>query len=198
MMHKWTPEQIKLLDHYPDSTPERMEELFGGILNRRQIESKAKKLGIRKSYEYRLKRGFSADGRFVKGSLAWNAGINYDSVGRSILTRFKPGTVPPNHKPVGTIRQCSKDGYLYIKTEEGKYKFRLLHRENWKKAHGNYPPKGYALAFKDGDKTNCDISNLELVSRKELMQRNSIQNYPKEIKEVTRLRAVITRKINGN
>lgn len=66
-------------------------------------------------------------------------------------------------------------------------KWRLLHREVWKQHHGEYPPRGTALIFKDGNRQNCDINNLELITRKQLMTRNSIHNYPQEIIEVTRL-----------
>lgn len=135
-------------------------------------------------------------GQFAKGQIPWNKGTHFDN--GAVATRFKPGSIPPNHKPVGSIRACSKDGYLYIKVAEGLYQYKLLHREIWKQHHGEYPPKGSALIFKDGNKKNCDIENLECLTRKQLMDRNTIHNYPEEIKELTRLRAVITRKINGN
>ncbi|WP_218117922.1 HNH endonuclease signature motif containing protein [Nitrosospira sp. Nl5] len=162
-------------------------------------------LGIRKSDAYlaspaacRLRRGdnVGSASRFKKGQSAWNKGIHFDSGGRSAETRFRPGTVPPNHKPAGTTR-ISKDGYLEIKIAEGMYQWRLLHREIWKEAHGEYPARGTALIFKDGNKQNCNIANLEVLTRKELMLRNSVHNLPEEIKEVIRLNGVIRRKIHG-
>jgi hypothetical protein len=63
-------------------------------------------------------------------------------------------------------------------------------------AHGEYPPKGMALIFKDGNKLNCEIENLELVSRKDLMLRNNVHQYGPEIAQLVQLRGAITRQIN--
>jgi hypothetical protein len=54
----------------------------------------------------------------------------------------------------------SKD-YLMI-WHNGKSK--MLHEYVWEKYHGMEKPKGMYIHHKDGDKTNFDISNLELVS----------------------------------
>jgi hypothetical protein len=97
---------------------------------------------------------------------------------------------------VGTQR-ISVDGYLEIKVAEGMHQWRLLHREIWKQNHGAYPDKGMALAFRDGNKLNCSIENLELITRRQLMDRNTVHNLPEEIKEVIRLNGVIRRKIHG-
>lgn len=135
-------------------------------------------------------------GRFKKGATPWNKGLKgFNQGGRNQETRFKKGHRPRNSLPVGTTR-ITKDGYIEIKIEEGFRKWRLLHREVWKQHHGCYPPCGTALTFKDGNKLNTDISNLELKSRVELMKRNSFHNYPEEIKAVIQLRGVLKRKIN--
>lgn len=193
----WTQEQLKILvDNYPESTRKEMEELLCGVFVGRAIHDKAKNIGLRKSETYKSKYNILSNGKFLSGGIPWNKGVNYQAGGRSIETRFKPGLVPKNRSDVGTKR-IDSEGYVYIKIEEGKHKFRLLHREVWKEHHGEYPPKNMILVFRDGNKQNCDIKNLECITRKELMSRNSVQNYPEEIKGLIRLRAVITRKING-
>lgn len=174
-----------------------MEELLNHVFNSKQIGHKAKKIGIRKSQAYREMHGCSETGRRNTGSTPWNKGTSYRAGGRSPLTRFKPGAIPKNIRPVGATR-ITVDGYVEIKIAEGNFQWRQLHREIWKKHHGEYPPRGTVLAFKDGNKQNCAIDNLELLTRKQLMARNTIQNYPEEIKEVTHLRAIITRKINDH
>lgn len=174
-----------------------MEELLNHVFSSRQIGHKAKAMGIRKSQAYREMHGCSETGRRNVGSTPWNKGTNYRCGGRSSLHRFKPGSVPKNRRPVGSTR-INVDGYVEIKIAEGKLQWHELHRENWKKHHGEYPQRGTVLAFKDGNKQNCDIDNLELLTRKQLMARNTIQNYPEEIKEVIHLRAIITRKINDH
>lgn len=188
---------------YPNTRTADVVSMIGR--SERAIYNAAKGLGIAKSAEYlaspaacRLRRGdnVGAAHRFKLGQNAWNKGIHFDSGGRSAETRFRPGLVPANHKPVGSTR-TSKDGYLEIKIAEGMFQWRLLHREVWKEAHSDYPAKGTAIIFKDGNKTNCDISNLEVLTRKELMLRNSVHNLPEEIKEVVRLNGVLRRKIHG-
>ena len=137
-------------------------------------------------------------GRIMKGNIPWNKGVKGLQLrGRAKYTQFKKGNSPANHRPVGSTRLCSKDGYVLIKVAEGMFKWRLLHRENWKKHYGEYPPKGTAIQFIDGNKENCDISNLKLVTRRELMQQNSVHNLPEELKDVIRLKGVLRRKING-
>jgi hypothetical protein len=72
-----------------------------------------------------------------------------------------------------------------------------VHRIIWLDAGRTIPP-GHALVFKDGNKRNFDIDNLEMVTRQELMRRNSYHNnYPKEVGEVIQLRGALNRKINN-
>ena len=157
--------------------------MFSGRYTAGQISRKARNNGVCKSQAYRQAHGIDANGRMVANNKPWNKGIRFQAGGRAVLTQFKPGSSPPNKRMVGETR-ITKDGYIEIKTEEGKDKFKLLHRENWKKEHGQYPPPGTALIFKDGDKTNCDVSNLQLVTRQELMQMNSVHRLPEELKQV--------------
>jgi hypothetical protein len=52
-----------------------------------------------------------------------------------------------------------------------------------------------ALTFRDGDKTNLSIENLELITRAELMRRNSIHNYGPEIAQLGQLKGALLRQI---
>lgn len=107
------------------------------------------------------------------------------------------GTKPACTKPVGSITLGS-DGYQVIKVDGEKRAWALLHREVWRQAHGSYPKRGEALVFKDGNKLNCSPDNLELISRKELMSRNSYHNYPPEIAKTIQLIGVLNRRINNH
>lgn len=102
--------------------------------------------------------------------------------------------LPHNTAPVGSI-VVSSDGYCKIKTAEPRT-WEYLHRKNWEAAHGPIP-KGKLVVFRDGNIRNYSIENLELISKKENMVRNSVHNLPEEIKEVIRLNGVIRRKIHG-
>lgn len=194
----WNHEQENIVrTHYADAKPEEMELLLHGAFNRRQIAHKAKKMGVKKSHAYCEKYGRAQDGRITGMVAPMNKGKKFYAGGRSIQTQFKPGSVPINRRPVGSTR-ITRDGYIEIKTEEGMGKFSLLHREIWKQRHGSYPPAGTALLFKDGNKQNCTISNLEMVTRAELMNKNSVHRFPEELKQVIALKVVLRRKIDGS
>ncbi|WP_430231001.1 HNH endonuclease signature motif containing protein [Nitrosomonas communis] len=138
-----------------------------------------------------------ATGRFIKGLIPWNKGVKgMPSVGRMHETQYKSGSKPANWRPVGSTR-VNVDGYIEIKVAEGMHQWRLLHREVWKQHRGEYPPKGTALIFINGNKLDCDINNLKLVTRRELMKRNTVHNLPENLKQVIRLKGVLRRKING-
>ena len=110
--------------------------------------------------------------------------------------RFKKGHLPHNTRNDWDIRiQQDKSGrkYKYIRVSLGKWM--LLHRFNWEQSNGTIP-KGMKILFKDGDTMNCDVSNLELVTAGQLMKRNSVHNYPKEIAQVVQLRGALNRQIN--
>lgn len=197
----WTDAEIAAVRaRYPH---ERTADIAKGIGRREsQVYQKAAQLGLKKSAEYlaspaacRLRRGdnVGAEHRFKPGQAVWNKGMKGLQMGGK-ATQFKPGQMPVNHKPVGSTR-IDEDGYVWIKTAEPN-KFEMLHRVKWREAYGELPPKGYALGFKDGNKQNCDVGNLELLTRAELMNRNTRHRLPKELSELIHLRAQITRQIN--
>jgi hypothetical protein len=164
-------------------------------------------MGLRKSAEYLasadacgLRRGnnVGATTRFGAGHVPANKGLRRPgySPGRMASTQFKPGQKPHTWKPIGTTR-LSKDGYLQRKVSDTGYPPRDwvgVHILTWQKKHGPVP-KGFAVAFKDRDRTHISLDNLELISRRELMQRNTIHNYPPELTEVIRLGAALKRRL---
>ena len=62
--------------------------------------------------------------------------------------------------------------------------------------HGHHIPAGHALVFRDGNKRNFDIHNLELVPRAELMRRNSLHRHGPDIARAYQLVSALNRKIN--
>ena len=139
----------------------------------------------------------SNSGQFKKGMIPWNKGMKgLPSKGKMKDSQFRPGNQPANWRPVGSTR-INVEGYIEIKVAEGMHQYRLLHREIWKQHHGSYPPKGHALIFINGNRQDCDIRNLKLVTRKELMLMNTVHRLPENLKEVIRLKGVLKRKING-
>lgn len=112
-------------------------------------------------------------------------------------TMFKKGDKPHNTKYDGYLsirKDKSGKSYVYIRIQEGK--FELYHRFIWQKVNGIIP-EGYNVIFKDGNQANIFIDNLELVSNSDLMLRNSIHNYPDDIKltirALTKLKKTISK-----
>ena len=108
---------------------------------------------------------------FKKGQTPFNKGMKMNPHPNSVATQFKKGC-SINIKPIGTIHlRNTKQGPLkYIKVDV--HKWILLSKYNWEKQNGEIP-KGQILFHKDGNSQNCDISNLELITRKDLGIRNS-------------------------
>lgn len=164
-------------------------------------------MGLRKSAEYlagpeacRLRRGdnVGAKTRFSAGHIPTNKGLRRPGYapGRMAQSHFQPGSRPHTWKPIGTTR-LSKDGYLQRKVSDTGYApsdWVGVHILVWREAHGPVP-KGFAVAFKDRNRTHITQDNLELISRRELMLRNTIHNYPPELTEVIRLGGALKRKL---
>jgi len=78
--------------------------------------------------------------------------------------------IPSWHlKPLGTERK-DKDGYILVRVEGGE---KRKHFIEWEKYHEPTKPDE-CLMFLDGDRTNCDISNLFLMKRKYMGAMNDI------------------------
>lgn len=87
---------------------------------------------------------------------------------RNKIGGFKPGNIPANLKQIGDI-VVGKHGYLIRKkqmkgTQWERWEF--LHVATWEE-HNGPVPDGMVVTFKDGDRSNCDIDNLMLVTKGE-------------------------------
>jgi hypothetical protein len=105
-------------------------------------------------------------------------------------TIFKPGYDAPK-APEGSKR-TDKTGYTLIK-RGGQWK--LLQRVVWEDANGPVP-KGFVVGFKDGQRSNCHISNLKLMTREEVAQQNTPWQYSEEIREVILMASKLKKAIN--
>ncbi len=201
--HIWTPNEITYLRRVYADTP--TAEIAARLeLTVLQVYSKVNSLGLRKSATFltspesgRLMRGSTvgAKGRFLPGHATWNKGLKGLNLGGQ-ETQFKKGQMPHTWKPIGSERVV--DGYLQRKVTETGYPPRdwvPVHHIVWREA-GRDIPTGHVLVFRDGNRRNFDLANLELISRTELMRRNTVHNRGPEIAELVRLRGQITRQIN--
>lgn len=108
-------------------------------------------------------------GRFEKGHTPYNKGMKVGRRPGSEATMFKKGNRPVSTAPVGT-EIVTRDGYLRRKVAEPNV-WQSVHVLNWEAVHGPVP-EGYVLLFKDRDSSNCELSNLMLVTRSELARLN--------------------------
>jgi hypothetical protein len=201
----WTRLDVLALEAlYPHVRTERIAEALGHTLA--SCYNMARKLGLCKSEKYlaspeagRLRRDNSGGipFRFQKGHVSWNKGQKRPgwSPGRMKETQFRKGQRPYDWKPLGSLRFC--DGYLQIKLIDTGYPpddWRPFHVEVWKAAHGPLPPK-HCVVFRDADKLNFRVSNLECISRGALMSRNTVHNLPPELKSVIMLNGALKRRL---
>jgi hypothetical protein len=202
----WQESELEILRaQYPDTSTKALSATMQRSVT--AIYGRATILGLRKSDAYlasadacRLRRGdnVGAACRFLSGHVPANKGLRRPgwSPGRMAETQFKPGARPHTWKPIGSTR-LSKEGYLQRKICDTGYPPRDwvgVHILMWQEAHGPVP-KGFTVAFKDRDRTHLALYNFELISRRELMRRNTIHNYPPELAEVIRLGASLKRQI---
>jgi hypothetical protein len=192
----WTPAEIKTLKKlYPNTNSLCIANLLGKKIN--TVYSMANKLKLKKTDQYlatlntnRILTESQRNSCFKKGNTPLNKGKKHadymtpEQIEKTKVSQYKKGNVPLNTKYDGHER-ITIDGYVEIRISQGIYK--LKHRELWIKANGLIP-EDCIIIFKDGNKQNIVIENLQLITRKENMLRNSIQQYPAEL--ITTLKLV--------
>jgi len=101
--------------------------------------------------------------RYPKGHIPANKGKKVPREKQSIAGQFKPGE---NRRtlPLGSER-LEKSGYLWVKVGQPR-KWRKKHLVVWEQEHSRLPP-GHVILFRDGNRLNCNIDNLALVTKSE-------------------------------
>ncbi len=180
----WSEEEVAVLvEHYPHRSTKEVAELLNKTV--KQCYCKANLLRLFKTPAYletassgRI-RNSNIGTQFPKGNTPWNKGMKGLKIGGE-QTQFKKGTIPPNHRPVGSTR-IDEEGYTYIKIAEPR-KWVLLHRHIFEQEYGKIN-RNEVIVFRDKNRTNFEINNLEKISMSENMERNRITKYPIEIQE---------------
>lgn len=207
----WTADEdavIRML--YPDTPTDAIAAVI-----ERSISStwqRARKLGLAKDPAYlaseaagRIRRGEHKGRRcwFKKGHVPANKGLRRPGwgPGRMKSTQFKKGVrqgiAVKLWKPIGTER-VSKDGYRERKINNDfplQRRWRAVHLLVWEAANGPLP-RGHAVAFRNRDKADIRLDNLELITRAELMRRNTYHRYPQPIPKMIQLIGAVQRKVN--
>ena len=130
------------------------------------------------------------DCRFKKGNVSYNKGRKGYCPPGCEKGWFKKGHVPANFLEVGT-EVTTRDGYINVKIANPNT-WALKHRLVWEKVHGKINP-GEAIIFIDGDKTNCNINNLRLVTKAELAVLNHLKRIQYNDPELNQAGITITR-----
>lgn len=199
----WTPEEDKILrEKYENYEAEEIGKLLGR--GKTSVYNRAHLLGLRKPFIYHSLAGkkgtqypAAIEHRFHKGIIPANKGkkMPADVYARCSVTMFRKGHRPENHREVGSER-VNVDGYIEIKVAEPN-KWRLKHRVVWEQSFGPIP-KGHNVQFRNGNRQDCSLENLYLISRSEqLVKQNSlIARYPEDLQKVIRLKGALKRQIN--
>lgn len=202
----WTIDQIdKLYELYPNHHTAAVAKAVGRTVQ--SCYTKAQQLGLKKSdafYQsdasHRLKGQVGAGTRFKPGHATWNKGMKGLDIGGK-ETRFKPGTLNGRArdqvKPIG-FERLSKEGYLQRKVNNElpfNRRWKFVHVILWEESNGPVPA-GHMLAFINGDRTDIRLDNLQLITRREMMQRNTYHQYGKQIATLVQLKGAVTRQIN--
>ncbi len=197
----WTEQQLEALrDLYPHKRTADIIDVVGRAVG--QIYGKASELGLHKTQEFlnseasgRLVGGTRGIAhRFQKGKKSWNAGMKGLQIGGA-ETQFKRGNKPCNYLPIGSVITRT-DGYSQTKIGDPNV-WKLTHRLAWEQAGNELPVHPYVLRFKDGNKLNCAIDNLEISTKAAMMAANTVHTLPESLRKAIQLNGVLKRKING-
>lgn len=170
----YTEEQAEFIqENYAGRSAAEMTDLFnarfGVSCSRQQIKTFVGNRGITSG----------RTGHFPKGHKPWNCGTKGQGLTGPNRGSFKKGNTPANRKPLWSERVCTKDGFISIKIpERNPYtgfptRYKHKHVYIWEQAHGPVP-QGMVVAFIDGDNKNCELRNLMLISRAELLILNML------------------------
>ena len=163
-------------DVYPAPIAEYIRNNHHGIGPKRMAQLLNETFGT--NYTHQQIKGYYANhnlnsgltGYFSKGSVPHNKGRKGYCAPGSEKGHFRPGHTPHNKTPIGTIL-VKADGYFWQKVGEGCRDWRQLSHILWEQANGPIPEDG-RLIYKDGDKLNCTLENLALVTLAE----NAVMN----------------------
>jgi hypothetical protein len=183
--HLWTDAEVALLrQHYATRLTADLAAELGRPIQR--VLAKANNLGLCKTRE-------------LIAATARERMADPKHGGRA--SQFKPGNQPYTTLPIGSYR--IHEGYLERKVSNAKgnasKRWHGVQRLVWEAANGPTPP-GHVVVFRPGRHSTVleqiTLDAVELISRAELMRRNTRHNYGPEINELISLRARITRAVH--
>lgn len=109
--------------------------------------------------------------RYQPGHKPWNTGTK--GICKANSGSFQSGNKPANTKSnleITTRHDTSGNNYKWIRIQENEWE--MLHIYNWIQEYGEIP-EGKIVVFKNGNSMDCEINNLEAISREDHIKRNS-------------------------
>jgi len=197
---KWTHEQEQYLkENFANTSTQVLADVLGFSYGRTANKAFALKLkkNIELLKEHGRVNGKKSPAKFKKGNVPANKGkkMPAETYAKCKATMFKKCNEPHNTKFDGalTLRKHNRDGeYVYIRVAKAKWK--PLQTVIYEKNYGPIP-EGMKVIFKDKNRFNFSIDNLECVTCAELMERNSIHRFPEELQKTIRLTAKLKKQI---
>lgn len=187
--------------NYLSTPPQQIADALG--CSEVKVKTRMRQLNLiipRNIIEQRIK-----DSRIKPGNIPQNKGkkqtdyMSPEAIERTKATRFNKGNKPHNcYDEIGkiTIRydHAKRGGrpYKYICLAIGVWK--PLHTHMWEQENGKVP-KNNCLWFKDSDSLNCELDNLDCITRAENIIRNSSHDYPSD-KRIAGYLATTSRKVD--
>lgn len=130
-----------------------LQEKFGVECTATQIRNYYKNHKMKCGVDTRWKKGVRISNGIERGTYSPGCEKGF----------FKKGSKPVSWCPPGTER-VRKNGYIWVKMDEHKT-WKQKHLIVWEEANGPVP-EGHQILFRDGNRQNCDLSNLMLIDMK--------------------------------
>lgn len=182
---KWSSEEYwKYQTRYPQGMYEFIRDNSWGVSSKDMAEMCNEKFGTNWTpsgmKQFRQRHGIKSGvtGWYQKGHPPGNKGKKLEEyVGAERAaeikkhlapTQFKKGQAPLNELPLGSIVVNSEGYKIRKKQMQGTQyeRWEFLHRAIWREHYGPIPDD-MMIIFRDGDRMNCDISNLAMISKSE-------------------------------
>lgn len=200
---RYSQKQVEFLkQHYSSISPYKSAIVLG--VSKQALFNKAFNLKLKAPVDGKFKPGVKHEKtQFKVGHVPFNKGRKITEwMNPNTIDKFKAHTFCKGNQPVNT----KSDGVITIRHDKRNVPYKFIrisksnwvhyHRFVWEQIHGAIP-NDMLVVFKNGDTLNCEIENLQLMSKADNVRRNSIHNYPEEFKEVFKLMGKLKRKITN-
>lgn len=156
--HIYTEEEIEFIKNncYGRTRKQLIEAFtakFGWSISEIQIKGQMRRFKLTTGHTGK----FGDNGHYHR-----NTKLNPEAYKKAFPTMFKEGHEPPNKVEVGT-EVLRTDGFIKVKVAQPD-KWVRKHVLVWEAANGPMPPKS-CIMFLDRNRSNCDLSNLVVVSK---------------------------------